>query len=262
MWYFMVFEPYKLVIYEYTTRNRFQIKEGYHPLHSLYIIQGGAFESQSNGITNIYKNGDVVFFPTDVKFRRRILEPLVFHFILFERNQDSELNFTLPAGKLEFRDQARLQSTLKTFNHLASVPRDLHQIRQHLLNDIIYQYYIETQTIPEYASGEFDDTVLIATINYMKNNISSRMTLDQLSDLAGITPSGLIWKFKNRLGTTPIDYLLSLRIHLAKQLLTETELSIQKIAEKCGFENSYYFSSFFKKRIGMSPSFYRDSHRI
>lgn len=96
----------------------------------------------------------------------------------------------------------------------------------------------------------------------MKNNISSKLNLEQLSDLAGITPSGLIWKFKTKLGTTPIDYLISLRIYLAKQLLSDTELSIQKIAEKCGFDNSYYFSSFFKKRVGTSPSIYRNSHRI
>lgn len=258
----MVFEPYRLVIYEYTTRNRFRIEEGYHPFHLLYIIQSGAFESQSDGITTIYKSGDVVFFPTDMKFRRRILEPLVFHFILSERNQNSEFPFTLPSGKLEFKDRNRLESTLRTFNRISSVQRNFSQIQQHLLNDIIYQYYIETQSFPDDANKEFDDAVLVSTINYMKNNISSKITLDRLSDLAGITPSGLIWKFKTRLGTTPIDYLLSLRIHLAKQLLSETELSIQKIAEKCGFENSYYFSSFFKKRVGMSPSFYRDSHRI
>ena len=258
----MVIEPYKLVIYEYTSRNKFQIEQGYHPFHSLYVIQSGSFVSKHNGVTHTYKSGDVVFFPTDIKFHRYIVEPLVFHFILFERNPNSKINFTLPAGKLEFRDQNRLQSTLQAFHHTSSVQRNLNHIQQHLLNDIIYQYYVETQMLPDSTSEEFDDPVLIATINYMKNNISSKLNLNQLSDLVGITPSGLIWKFKTKLGTTPIDYLISLRIYLAKQLLSDTELSIQKIAEKCGFDNSYYFSNFFKKRIGTSPSVYRTSHRI
>lgn len=255
----MTFEPYKLVIYEYTTRNKFQIEHGYHPFNSLYIIQSGVFVSKSNDVINTYKSGDVLFFPPDMEFNRHIVEPLIFHFILFERNEDSQLNFTLPAGKLEFRDRTRLQSTLQTLNRLASIQRNFDEIRQHLLNDIIYQYYIETQTIPDYTNEEFDDAVLIATINYMKNNISSKLNLNQLSNIVGISPSGLIWKFKTKLGTSPIDYLISLRIQLAKQLLSETKLSIQKIAEKCGFENSYYFSNFFKKRTGLSPSFYRDS---
>lgn len=258
----MIIEPYKLVTYEYTTRNKFQIEHGYHPLNSLYIIQSGEFVSQSNGITNTYKSGDVVFFPTDMEFNRRIIEPLIFHFILFERNENAKFNFTLPPGKLEFRDKIRLQATLQTFNRIASVQRDFDNIKQHLLNDIIYQYYVETQTIPDYANEEFDDAVLIETINYMKNNISSNLNLHQLSGLVGITPSGLIWKFKTKLGTTPIDYLISLRIQLAKQLLSETKFSIQKIAVKCGFENSYYFSNLFKKRTGISPSFYRNSHLI
>lgn len=258
----MAIEPYKLVIYEYTTRNRFQIEQGYHPFHSLYIIQSGSFISESGGITHTYKDGDVVFFPTDMKFCRSILEPLVFHFILFERNPNSEIAFTLPPGKLEFRDRNRLQSTLQAFNRITAVQHNYRHIQQHLLNDIIYQYYTETQINPDYVNKESDDAVLTAAINYMKNNISSKISLNQLSDLAGITPSGLIWKFRTGLGTTPIDYLISLRMQLAKQLLSETELSVQKIAEKCGFDNSYYFSGFFKKRIGMSPTVYRDSHRI
>lgn len=258
----MAISPYKLVIYEYTTRNKFQIEQGYHPLNSLYVIQSGSFVSQSNGITNTYKSGDVVFFPTDVEFRRHIIEPLVFHFILFEHDPNSDIKFTLPTGKLEFRDQDRLQSTLQAFNRTASVQYNISHIRQHLLDDILYQYYIETQISPVPVMEEFDDPVLIATINYMKANISDKLNLNQLSDLAGITPSGLIWKFKTVLGTTPIDYLISLRLYLAKQLLSETELSIQKIAERCGFDNCYYFSSFFKKRIGVPPSVYRDSYRL
>ncbi len=258
----MITEPYKLVTYEYTTRNKFQIEQGYHPFNSLYIIQSGAFVSESNGVVNEYKSGDIVFFPTDMKFHRHIIEPLVFHFILFERNKSSGFDFELPAGKLEFRDKNRLQSTLITFNRIAAVQRDFNNIQQHLLNDIIYQYYIENQAIPDYANKEFDDTALIAAVNYMRNNISSKLSLNQLADMIGISPSGLIWKFKTQLGTSPINYLLSLRIQLAKHLLSESDLSIQKIADKCGFDNSYYFSSFFKKRIGMSPSVYRDSHRI
>ena len=253
--------PYKFVNYEHTTRDEFQVNSGHHPFDSLYIIQSGEFISKSDGVTNTYKSGDVIFFPAEMEFKRYILKPLVFHFIWLTQNPDSEFKFVLPTGKLVFKDNKRLQSTLQSFSCtslISSVTADFHQ---HLLDDIIYQYYIETQ-LAFNGNGyyrEVDDTVLVDIINYMKDNISQKLNLQQLSQRFGITGSGLIWKFKNKLNSTPIEYFISMRIQLAKHLLSETDMSLQKIAVQCGFDNVYYFSNIFKKRLGVSPSVYRKS---
>ena len=72
----------------------------------------------------------------------------------------------------------------------------------------------------------------------------------------------LIAKFKKHTGSTPIEYLNTLRIQHGKSLLANSELPVYKIAELCGFENVYYFSGCFKKRTGVSPTQYRKSFRL
>ncbi len=65
--------------------------------------------------------------------------------------------------------------------------------------------------------------------------------------------------FKNITGKTIFVYLSELRIEKAKQLLKNRIFSITDIAEKTGFNDSYYFSKVFKKHTGMSPSAYLKS---
>ena len=66
--------------------------------------------------------------------------------------------------------------------------------------------------------------------------------------------------FKREVGKTPLQYLISLRLERAHQLLSEEHrFSIEAIASACGFSDVYYFSKAFKKCVGLSPLAYRDS---
>lgn len=68
--------------------------------------------------------------------------------------------------------------------------------------------------------------------------------------------------FKSITGKTIFAYLSELRIEKAKQLLGNRIFSISDIAEKTGFNDSYYFSKVFKKHTGMSPSAYLKTYKI
>ncbi len=64
--------------------------------------------------------------------------------------------------------------------------------------------------------------------------------------------------FKKETGKTPTQYLTDLRIAHAKQLLSDVKsFSIRSIAHSCGFSDSLYFSTCFKKHVGFSPLAYR-----
>jgi AraC-like DNA-binding protein len=64
--------------------------------------------------------------------------------------------------------------------------------------------------------------------------------------------------FKKEFGKNPLDYLTSLRITKAKQLLTQNDfLSIEHVAMQCGFSDNLYFSTCFRKHTGTPPLKYR-----
>lgn len=87
--------------------------------------------------------------------------------------------------------------------------------------------------------------------------ISEKINWQALSKENGISYSKMRKDFKAYMGMTLGDYLLQLRLTQAKLLLSQTNEPIKQIALDTGFQNEYYFSTVFKKAIGVTPGTFR-----
>ncbi len=93
--------------------------------------------------------------------------------------------------------------------------------------------------------------------DYMLANFAkSDFDYDALCAETGLSYSYFKELFITRYGMPPVKYLTHLRLEYAKELLITGRYSVSEIAETCGFDNVYYFSSVFKKHIGVSPKKY------
>lgn len=81
--------------------------------------------------------------------------------------------------------------------------------------------------------------------------------LEALADIAGCSVPYFCKKFKEIFQIPPVEYLVNRRIKIAKHLLKTTNFSISEIGIKVGYEDQYYFSKFFKRKTGYTPSSYR-----
>lgn len=72
-----------------------------------------------------------------------------------------------------------------------------------------------------------------------------------------MSTSHFIRSFQKYLGRTPHEYLLSFRLLRSKQLLLSAELSVEQIADQCGFNSASHFARAFRKSNGISPSEFR-----
>ncbi|MNH88465.1 Transcriptional activator NphR [compost metagenome] len=99
-------------------------------------------------------------------------------------------------------------------------------------------------------------------IRYMEGFYQTDISLALLAERSGLTPSYIIRLFKERIGVTPIQYLLELRMHSATCYLQLTDMSVQDIAETSGFPSIHYFSRMFKQRFGVSPSDWKRKYRL
>lgn len=99
-----------------------------------------------------------------------------------------------------------------------------------------------------------------AAMLYLEQRYMQDVSLEQCAEYVGTNPFYLSKSFKLVAGTNFIDYLTELRMEKAKELLRESELKIQAIAEQVGYQHSY-FNRIFKKLEGVTPSHYRERSR-
>lgn len=91
----------------------------------------------------------------------------------------------------------------------------------------------------------------------MAENINKQINIQQIATNLGTSYSWFRKAFKEYTGFPPAQYFQELKLRRAKELLTETNLSIKEIAYELDFSSYEYFLSFFKKRVGVTPSEYR-----
>ena len=90
-------------------------------------------------------------------------------------------------------------------------------------------------------------------IEYINNNITKSLTIDEICSKIHISKYHLCRQFKITTGTTIMKYILKTRIVLAKNMLSNQALSITEISNRCGFSSVAYFSRVFKEDTGMNP---------
>lgn len=83
------------------------------------------------------------------------------------------------------------------------------------------------------------------------------VTLKQLAAVAGVSTATVTRLFRHNLGSSPMSWVLDVRITMAKRLLTTTTLPVNQIARRAGFPDAYYFSRRFRARTGLTPSAWR-----
>ena len=87
--------------------------------------------------------------------------------------------------------------------------------------------------------------------------LSFTLTNITLGERFGFHPNYVSTLVKSYTGIPLHRYLLTVRLSRAAELITQTELSIGEISDRCGFCDIYYFSRYFKRAFGTPPSEYR-----
>ena len=94
---------------------------------------------------------------------------------------------------------------------------------------------------------------------FIDQNLSENITLEDLAGLAGLSSYHFSRKFKADLGIAPHAYVLSRRIDRAKSLLNSSRLPLKLVAAECGFTDQSHLSRVFRKFLGVTPKNFRDS---
>lgn len=121
----------------------------------------------------------------------------------------------------------------------------------HLLATFIYA----SKTSDDFQEEE--NPGIARAIQFMEQNLDKKITLSEIAEDSGYSPSYLTTIFRKKTGYSPLSYFSHLKITKACEYLDFSKYKIKEISFMMGYSDPYYFSKDFQKKIGMSPRNYR-----
>ncbi|MBS6398266.1 MAG: helix-turn-helix transcriptional regulator [Clostridiales bacterium] len=271
---------FPLQVYSHRDRNGFyQVSAHWHDeLEWIYVEEGtlsitahGACFSLSAGEFCFMNAGEVhaISAVGSSLHHAVVFHPSMLDFALYDACQHNFIqpvtsgHLRFPAMSASIADpsaQAYILSCLKQITRLYhSLPRcsllSIKLLLLQVLETLFIQDALEENVQAEKERSSIDR--LKHVIDYIKENLSQTIALEQLSSLAHMSPTYFCHYFKRQTGKTPVQFINEHRIQHAAKLLTETEQSVSEIALACGFDNFSYFTRKFREYQHVTPRQYR-----
>lgn len=115
--------------------------------------------------------------------------------------------------------------------------------------------------VPDDPNAKKENRLIEAVKDYLSHHYPEPLTLTTVAEFFRINPNYLCERFKQHTGEHFVSFLTRLRIEQAKRLLSDVTVKAYEVSYRVGYEDPTYFSKVFKKRVGVTPTEYRQKRR-
>lgn len=183
-----------------------------------------------------------------------IFKPVAQQLFLFSELEKTERSF------IKFVDDGTIEALLEK---MISLRKRKCRFQRLLIMVCFCELYMELSMALEESvknSAASKNVHINKALDYITGNISEKITLELISDYAGISSRQLTNLFIKEFGMTLPDYVNIFKIGKARELLENTLIPVTDIAHRLGFSSSQYFTTCFKKLIHFTPREYREKY--
>ena len=237
--------------------------EGRNDYQLLYIAAGrGEFYFKGSKEPTIVTKGNMILF--------RPGEPQVYYYYAVDKTEVYWVHFT--GWKVEeYLERYELPRDENVF--YTGVSPDYPWIYNQMIRELQLQRVNHEDMISLYMHHIFitinryikerretkNDTIndIERAAHYFKDNYNNQISIEQYAEEHLISVNWFIHNFKSVMKMSPMQYIISLRITMAKGYLENSAKNIAEISDEVGYENALYFSRLFRKYTGMTPTEYR-----
>lgn len=239
-----------------------------HPFAELFYVRSGkgTFEIGENQFA--VKKGDLLLINAHIPHTERSngTKPLRYlvlgiNAVAFESQHATKLKNS-PYPFLKLREQSMVVPILEEIEEEAkSERRHFIEFCQALYEQLMISLIRENEIDLTFIQTEDMSSTCASLKAYLDNNFQESISLDQMAARLHINKFHLAHRFTSEYGVPPVQYLNSLRIKEAKNLLRSTDYSIAQISSNLGFSSLSYFGQSFKRATGESAGSFRKRYR-
>ncbi|RKN75787.1 helix-turn-helix domain-containing protein [Paenibacillus ginsengarvi] len=262
-----------LIFWQYWERKmKFLLYKDIYRHWVIFAVEEGSFYYEINSVKGTASPGDLVLCPPETAFCRIVMSQLTFFVIRLHwktadgRELEPDGLHNIPVGKINIQDTGRLTANFEAMKRLRERFEPLDMIKgNHYLHDIWLLFCEELsadEQSAEPAQAKQSDEVTQKARSLIQKHALETISLKEIASSLGISAVQLTKKFKTAYDVTPIQYLTSIRLNKAKKLLLETNMTLEKISECCGYQNGYYLNRIFMKHLNVTPTQFRKTHRV
>ncbi len=130
---------------------------------------------------------------------------------------------------------------------------------QEELKEWLKRLFTNINQMISYKQDNRNEELIREVKTYINKHYIQGITLSELASQFNVSTGYLSKLFLDHVGENFTEYLNMIRVNKAKELLKTTDKKIYQIADQVGFNDSYYFSSWFKKVVGVTPTTFREN---
>lgn len=234
--------------------------------YNLMLIYDGKTEFFCNDTKFVASRGDLIFYkPGDIRKAHTFPDNLMKAFAIdFQytcpiysdgnwKHENCEIPFSFTQRIEDEYLLLKLMDLFSRLNQFALSTKSTKRVNERLIFTEILTLLFQYKEGNHYSYSNIRK--IDKVINYMTENYSQNITLQQLAEYSQISSSYLGSIFKKVTGKSTIEYLINIRINKAKSLLKDG-FTVSETSKLVGFNDIFYFSRAFKKYEGINPSQY------
>lgn len=214
----------------------------------LHSYSGGG--KQQTQMPNILFHPSLIYGTQDTVYWEKYVKPLT----LSPDFSHMVLRGDVP-WQAEILDRAR-----QAFSFLTGEPFGYEFYVRGALSEVLL---LMAQKIPaatkQPAKNQAENVRVRQMLSYIQLHYTEPLQVQEIADSASVSRRECLRTFRRVTGSSPMQYVIDLRLRKARQLLAETDLPLLEICGLCGFQSQSYFTKLFHQRTGSSPGKYRNS---